>query len=93
MNTTNFFDPLNKPTQDPATREFEFAGHVFVWARPKHKPWREYDGTNLSLKHVDFEFRPCKLSGHGSGRSLYVIGSPYSHSIDDFEIAEDAARS
>lgn len=92
MTSADVFEPLNKPTEDPATREFEYGGHVFVWARPRHKPWRHYDGTTGSLTHQDYEFRPCSLTGHDSGRSLRVIGSAYSHSIDDFEIAEDTAR-
>jgi hypothetical protein len=92
MTTADVLDEVAKPTHDPVTREFEYGGHVFVWARPRHKPWRHYDGTTSSLKHQEFEFRPCMLSGHDSGRRLVIIGSTYSHQIADFEIVEDAQR-
>lgn len=86
-------DLLAEPTANPATREFEYGGHVFVWARPRQKPWGHYDGTTSSLKHQEFEFRPCMLSGHDSGRNLRVIGSTYSYDVKDFDIVEDATRS
>jgi hypothetical protein len=92
MSDTDVAIPTAKPALDPATREFEYGGHVFVWARPKHKEWRHYDGTTSSLKHQDFEFRPCMLSGHDSGRNLRIIGCQYSYNVNDFEIVEDATR-
>jgi hypothetical protein len=92
MTTTDTLDPQSNASEDPATRDFEYGGHVFVWARPRTKPWRHFDGTTRSLKHQDFEFRPCMLTGHESGRNLRIIGAQYSFSLDDFEIVEDAAR-
>ncbi|PZQ94660.1 MAG: hypothetical protein DI533_21655 [Cereibacter sphaeroides] len=91
--TTTATPAVNEgPPLDPKAREFEYGGHVFVWARPRHKPWRHFDGTTSSLKRHDFEFRPCMLSGYEAGRRLYIIGSTYAYDIADFEISEDAVR-
>lgn len=77
--------------ENPATREFPFAGHVFVWARPKNRDWSAYDGTNLVRAEND-EFRPCKMTGHNASRRLVIIGTASHFDLDLFEIAEDVRR-
>lgn len=70
----------------PTIPEYDFAGHAFVWARPRDRNWDKIDGTN-GLGSGPREFRPCMVKGHDTGRRIFVLCSQYGYPMDEFEIA------
>lgn len=63
---------------------FPYGHHIFVLARPLDRDWSSIDGS--TMRSGTEEWRPMRVSGHGTGQRLCAIGSPYAYQMDEFEI-------